>query len=91
MDILRRALSRHLRREELAEASRQIHAIIVEPDSANRQRLGEQLAAMRPPMAPHIATFLREVDEVYSPWSPEGRRVVAAHLSKTPAIKRIPR
>ena len=82
---------RLVRREKLAQVSRQVHAIILEPDSANRQRLGEQLAAQWPAMAPHIVTFLREVDEVYTPWSPEGRRMVAAHLSKAPSIKKISR
>jgi hypothetical protein len=29
------------------------------------------MAAQCPPLVPHIAAFLREVDEIYMPWSPE--------------------
>jgi hypothetical protein len=87
MNPLTRLWIRHLKQQEFSQASRAMRAIVSEPDSSNRQRLGEQLAAQRPAIAPYIAKFLRQVDEVYAGYSPQQRREIAQAARTMPPVK----
>jgi hypothetical protein len=87
MNFLTRLWIRHLKQGEFSQAAQAVRAILSEPDNSNRQRLGEQLAAQMPAIAPHIAEFLCKVDEVYAGYSPQQRREIALAARTMPAAK----